>query len=138
MCLSHYINELYACLDLGKSAGHDWIKSYINQGFIKLASRAEMLLARLAMELHSDHPHSFYKMLNFMRKSKKYSVKYLGEEIQEEVERFQPRFSGMSNMHVYCNDTYCKRQRFGWTKVRQILQINISKTFYIRLINYGF
>ena len=57
-------------------------------------SDTELLLAHLAMQLHSFHNYLFYKMLKFMQSSERdEDVQSLAAEILLQVKRFDPVMS---------------------------------------------
>ena len=90
--LRYYTLELYDRCDIS----HDWMMMY----FIKYSHKATddsvigLLLAKLAMQLHSGNTSSFYKMLKFMKNLElNTTVHHLAIEIQAEIIGFRQNTS---------------------------------------------
>ena len=82
---------LYRCIIHHRSTSHKEIAKYG-----KDHSDTQLLLALIAMQLHSGNTSSFYEMLEFMEDSEQ-DVKHLGTEIKHKVKKFdqQDMSSGM-------------------------------------------
>jgi len=85
--LHHYIYQLYYRCGIS----HYWMRKY----FIEYSHKAKddsiigLLLAELAMQLHSGNTSSFYEMLKFMKNLEQdTTVHHLATEIQEEIKGF--------------------------------------------------
>jgi len=108
--LRHYALKLcYGCC-----ISHDWMMKY----FEKYSHKAKddsiigLLLAEIAMQLHSGNTFSFYEMLKFMQNWKLHTtVHHLAKEIQEEIKGFHQNTSSSMSLcifnYVQNNDSYC-------------------------------
>ena len=82
--------HLYRCV-----ASHRWIDDYFGQIKEMDDSDTELLLAIIAIQLHSGDTSPFYKMLESMESSK-WNLKHLAEKMKQVVDKSHPiTLSGM-------------------------------------------
>ena len=82
--------HLYRCF-----ASHRWIDDYFEQIKEMDDSDTELLLAIIAIQLHSGDTSPFYKMLESME-SPKWNLEHLAKKMKQEVDIIHPvTLSGM-------------------------------------------
>ena len=96
----------HCCWEIFSSPFNRTIRIYVDEVITKDATKAGILLARIAMKLYYDNTYSFYRMLNFMKSYEgDPGVQQLAAEIHAKVEEFDPLMSS-GTLLLKCNVTH--------------------------------
>lgn len=84
----------------------DYFASYLSYGLQLTSSDTELLLAEIAMQLHSGNIYSFYEMLKFMKNPAVCGgeVCHLASEIRKKTRKFKPQMLSDTSVGIHPYD----------------------------------